>query len=826
MEARDYGMCSPQTLQVGATKRSNANGQQNNDIQAVELLPASSAEVERGSPHFGGSSGSTSPVFSTAPWQASLPCSLGDLKKLEKLGSGAFGIVTKVEHRRTGQIYALKEIVWNNIQEQGLGTCVEREIDCHLRMDHPKIVKLYQHFHGNGSMYLLLEFAAGGHLYAYMRSQKMLREVEAAFFFADVVGALIHVHGHGIAHRDLKPENVLLFLDRNDARGFPTVKLADFGWSAQFRGSNRQTFCGTMEYLSPEMLLDSGHDHRVDIWACGVLLCEMLTGKSPFKYKSQGELLQRIMDAQVEFDAPLEPGPDSLIRGLLQRQPEDRLTTEEAMRHPWLASAIGTAADDVAGAAVFAGTVGFHDKLDASKTLQRTPPSTSLSQSHVHQASTRFPIDGASTIASLRTREETVTAQEMAELPLDRLCASSPNVPSTPSELVPSVDIRNHSRSNGNEELIACSPGSLSYVGLGAVEVVDEVAPRGRSNSSRARYSSRQLQSPRATITDVALLPRLLHSPPTAVPTSGKLDVNEVSRPRPKPLILDDVSPAESPATLDGVADQQLLGVPSFPKPRGIPKVILSSPLDELAGKLLRQDDVFEGNGTTFGSSEDAQRFGRPFLLQSCLSKADDLHPVCGSLSRTAWLSATRPARSGSLGVLSPQVAPPQPPQPLEQSAWFAAARPARCDSPSDHLSSSSRTLNVSPAAARTRERLPPTSSAPSWRETDTFMAVRAFARQPGEYGEVSLAAELDRALSMLSPGTPPIPEASKDHGASFLVHANICERKRRWSASSSCSVMDPSSDTRSPRSERSLGTDVSLDGGRGGRFSLRMRLP
>ncbi|CAK0895868.1 unnamed protein product, partial [Prorocentrum cordatum] len=136
------------------------------------------------------------------PGDGEVSCSPRGLRQLGELGRGAFGVVTKVEHARTGNTYALKAIARSRIQEHSVHLCVEREVDCHSRMDHPNIVKLFQHFEDSDSIYLLLEFATGGQLYAHMRQRGVLPDLEAAGYFSDVVHALIYVHGHGIAHRD------------------------------------------------------------------------------------------------------------------------------------------------------------------------------------------------------------------------------------------------------------------------------------------------------------------------------------------------------------------------------------------------------------------------------------------------------------------------------------------------------------------------------------------------------------------------------------------------------------------------------------------------
>lgn len=144
----------------------------------------------------------------------------------------------------------------------------------------------------------------------------------------DVCRALVHLHHQGIAHRDVKPENVLLFPGGR-------AKLADFGWCAELTHEGRRTFCGTMDYLSPEMVLRRPHDHRLDIWAAGVLLYEMLAGEPPFQAKSTIESVQRILIADIQLPAIITPVAGDLIHGLIQVDPNDRILLKDALCHPW-----------------------------------------------------------------------------------------------------------------------------------------------------------------------------------------------------------------------------------------------------------------------------------------------------------------------------------------------------------------------------------------------------------------------------------------------------------------------------------------------------------
>jgi len=245
------------------------------------------------------------------------------------LGAGSCGTVAKVSHKFTGEIFALKAIQQRWVKEKHLEEYVEREVATQKQLKHPNIVKLHEHFEDEEYVYLLLEFAPDGSLYSKIRAQHCLAHAEAASIFVDVSEALVHLHRHGTAHRDLKPENVLLFPGGR-------AKLADFGWCAQLTNDGRKTFCGTMDYLSPEMVSQQPHDHRVDVWALGVLLYEMLTGDPPFSGRSTAHILERILTVDLIMPVSMPEGAADLIHALLKVDPGERLSLNAALKWPWL----------------------------------------------------------------------------------------------------------------------------------------------------------------------------------------------------------------------------------------------------------------------------------------------------------------------------------------------------------------------------------------------------------------------------------------------------------------------------------------------------------
>lgn len=267
-------------------------------------------------------------VCQSRPSRYSLEC----FEHLCDLGSGACGSVTKVMEKETQEIFALKAIEKSRVAQHRLQDHVLREVETQRGLDHPNVVRLYDCFEDEQRVYLLLEYAPGGHLFSRIQKCGRLPDPEAAAIFVDVVRALVDLHERGIIHRDLKPENVLLF-----PRGH--AKLADFGWCAELQSAGRMTFCGTMDYLSPEMVSRQLHDHRVDTWAVGVLLYEMLVGSPPFYAKSTNQSIQRILSADLRFPDSLSADAKELIQSLLQVEPGKRMALGDAATHRWVQEA-------------------------------------------------------------------------------------------------------------------------------------------------------------------------------------------------------------------------------------------------------------------------------------------------------------------------------------------------------------------------------------------------------------------------------------------------------------------------------------------------------
>jgi len=141
----------------------------------------------------------------------------------------------------------------------------------------------------------------------------------------------LHSRDPPIIHRDIKPENLLLDKEGRDGR----IKVADFGWSNFFNAERtRMTYCGTLDYLAPEMINQQGHTTSLDLWNLGVLLFELLTGSAPFQAPTQAAMFEKILKVRVAFPKNFPPLAKDLISRLLRAIPDERLSLIEVMNHP------------------------------------------------------------------------------------------------------------------------------------------------------------------------------------------------------------------------------------------------------------------------------------------------------------------------------------------------------------------------------------------------------------------------------------------------------------------------------------------------------------
>jgi len=325
----------------------NVRGEEKHEQQQQQAIPQ--AGLQLGNPLFGASSGGIGSAMKHAPSQQigssfnqvkpDSPPRLDAFKLIKVIGKGSFGKVFLVREIKTSQMFALKVLKKDNIikRNQVEHTKTERSVLGYVK--HPFIVGLNMAFQSREKLYFVLDYCAGGELFFHLGKLGKFKESRSRFYAAEIILAISYVHTLDIIYRDLKPENVLL-----DGTGH--IRLTDFGLSKEgisSSSSGANSFCGTPEYLAPEILNRQGHGRGVDWWSLGALLYEMLTGLPPFYCQDRERLFEKIRKSELHYPASLSTNAKHVLRGLLTKDPTRRLGSgekdaEEIKSHPFFAS--------------------------------------------------------------------------------------------------------------------------------------------------------------------------------------------------------------------------------------------------------------------------------------------------------------------------------------------------------------------------------------------------------------------------------------------------------------------------------------------------------
>ena len=255
--------------------------------------------------------------------------SLADFEIGKPLGQGKFGSVYMAREKKSKYVVALKVLQKSQLIKANVEHQLRREIEIQSHLRHPNILRMYGYFYDAKRIYLILEYSPGGELYKRMTAKGHFSEEVAARYISDLSMAFEYCHSKHIIHRDIKPENLLI-------GAFGEIKIADFGWSVHSPSSRRNTLCGTLDYLPPEMVEGREHDEKVDIWSLGILLYEFLVGSPPFEAEGSQATYRRIQRVDLRFPTFVPPDAQDLIRKLLVKDPSKRMDLKDVPKHPWV----------------------------------------------------------------------------------------------------------------------------------------------------------------------------------------------------------------------------------------------------------------------------------------------------------------------------------------------------------------------------------------------------------------------------------------------------------------------------------------------------------
>lgn len=311
----------------------------------------------------------------------------------DKLGTGSFSKVNLVCHKQNpSKWYAMKEVSLKNEKDKKL---VFQEINLHMSLKHENVIKFEDYIETPNKVYIFLEYAKNGDLFGFVNKNKPNEQTMLRLFYQTAL-AIQYIHSKNIMHRDLKPENILLDADMN-------VKLCDFGWSAEyFENVNRETLCGTYEYMAPEVFFRNKQTKKTDIWALGVLLYELFHGYAPFRGLRMDTVMHAIMRNVIAFKKNVSAEVKDLIVKILIFDPKKRPGIQEVIDHPLMANFaksitdVGTEKENVekASKSTNSDQKSFKKKVEATSnqfyntiggsTEPKTQPRTFIKQSTMH----------------------------------------------------------------------------------------------------------------------------------------------------------------------------------------------------------------------------------------------------------------------------------------------------------------------------------------------------------------------------------------------------------------------------------------------------------
>jgi serine/threonine protein kinase len=257
---------------------------------------------------------------------------LSAFELVNTLGRGYYGKVMLCKKKDTGEYFAIKTVHKARLVKSNKVHTIFAERNALMQSRHPFIVNFAFSFQTDAKVYLGLEYVDGGELFHYFRKVRRVPLPDVRIYIAELSLALNYLHVRGIIYRDLKPENILL-----DAQGH--VKLTDFGLVKQLdpEADTTSTFCGTSEYLAPEVIARRPYGRKVDWWGLGILTYELLFGQTPFHRDSKPRMFAAIRSEAPRFLGRVDPATVSFISMLLEKDPDARGDFAKINGHPFFA---------------------------------------------------------------------------------------------------------------------------------------------------------------------------------------------------------------------------------------------------------------------------------------------------------------------------------------------------------------------------------------------------------------------------------------------------------------------------------------------------------
>lgn len=254
------------------------------------------------------------------------------------LGCGGFGAVWKCEHKRTGDIRAVKIIEKITFTlEEIESRSVFMEVEILKTLDHPNVVKVFEYFEDDSNYYIVMELIQGCDLYSYIESNGKMPESHAKDVMKKLFCGINYLHSRKVAHRDIKPENVLL--QQIEISGHFDLKIIDFNVSSFKKDRNFDEPVGTTDYMAPEVFNDK-YDEKCDMWSCGVILYLVVSGYLPFGGQNDTEteycIKRAIYQLPDDLFSEISNECKDMLKKLLQKNPAKRLSASQALEHPWL----------------------------------------------------------------------------------------------------------------------------------------------------------------------------------------------------------------------------------------------------------------------------------------------------------------------------------------------------------------------------------------------------------------------------------------------------------------------------------------------------------